>query len=293
MKLITVFTPTYNRAFCLHQVYESLCRQTSQNFIWLIVDDGSSDNTLGLVNDWLRDGRIDIQYIFKKNGGMHTGHNTAYENISTELNMCCDSDDFLPDNAIEVIEHKWNSIFDKEGVAGIVGLDIYKSREVVGKKFPNDIEYSTLSDIYLIHKSVGDKKLILRTDVVKKYPAYPTFKEERFVPLGILYLMIDQDYKLACINEPVCVVEYLEDGSTMNIFKQYKRHPRGFRYSRCIELKYAEGFGLITKKILHLISSTLYVGDFRFFNNNPYKILTSFLIPLGLIFHIYINFKSR
>lgn len=291
MKLLTVFTPTFNRAYCLHQVYESLRIQTSQNFTWLIVDDGSTDNTKELVDLWISEAQIDIQYIFKENGGMHTGHNIAYENIKTELNVCCDSDDFMPENAVELIEQKWQSLSNKSIIAGIVGLDVYKSGKVVGQPFPNDLEYSTLDDIYNKHKSAGDKKLVLRTDVVRKYPAYPTFEGERFVPLGILYLMIDQDYLLACLNEPLCIVEYLEDGSTMNIFKQYQKHPQGFRYSRCIELKYTRGLKEKFKSILHLISSTLFIGDLKFYNGNPYPIATSFLLPFGIIFHLFVLSK--
>ena len=103
MKSITVFTPTYNRAYCLHQVYESLLRQTSKAFQWLIIDDGSTDNTRQLVQQWKNDNKIQIQYHFKANGGMHTGHNAAYQLIETDLNVCVDSDDFLTDNAIEII----------------------------------------------------------------------------------------------------------------------------------------------------------------------------------------------
>jgi glycosyltransferase involved in cell wall biosynthesis len=291
-KLITVFTPTYNRAYCLHQVYDSLCTQTSQNFVWLIVDDGSSDDTSKLVDRWVASDKIKIQYVHQENQGMHGGHNTAYEHVSTELNFCCDSDDFLPNNAIEIIESKWTQVSDFQNVAGMVGLDVFKTGKVVGSSFPERLEFSTLQDIYHVHKCTGDKKLVLRTDVVKKYPKYPLFAGERFVPLDVLYQRIDQDYTLACINEPLCVVEYLEDGSTLNIFKQYRRHPKGFRYSRSIELKYANGSKQIIKKLLHLISSTLFIGDFKFFKDNPYKLLTALFLPVGIAFHLYVMWKA-
>ena len=293
MKKLTVFTPAFNRAYCIDQLYDSLLRQTNKGFIWLVVDDGSTDNTKELVNKWQKEKKIDIQYIYQKNQGMHGAHNTAYANIDTELNVCIDSDDFMTDNAVELILNKWNTIEDKSSIAGIVGLDIDKQGNIIGSKIPDNVKYSTLYDIYNVHKSKGDKKLVLRTEIVKKYPKYPLFENERFVPLGTLYLMIDQDYKLACFNEALCVVEYMEDGSSLNIFKQYRRHPKGFRYAREIELTYSKRFKVQVQKILHYISSTLFIKDLRFFKNNPKKILTFSLLPLGLLFHVYILFKAR
>lgn len=293
MKKLTVFTPAFNRAYCIHQLYESLLRQTNQEFIWLIVDDGSSDNTKELIEKWINENKIEIKYIYQENQGMHGAHNTAYEHIITELNVCIDSDDYMTDNAVDLILKKWDSIEDKSNISGIVGLDYDIKGRIIGSKFPENLEYSTLYDIYHKHNIKGDKKLVLKTDIVKKYPKYPIFKDERFVPLGTLYLMIDQDYKLACLNEPLCIVEYMADGSTMNIFKQYKRHPKGFRYSRYIELKYKKGLKNKIIKVLHTISSTLFVGDYKFFQNNPQKLLTLALLPVGLLFHIYVVIKGN
>ena len=105
---LTVFTPAYNRAHTLPRTYESLCRQSCKDFVWLIVDDGSSDGTRALVEEWqTRDNGFPIRYIYKENGGMHTAHNVAYDNITTELNTCIDSDDALAEGAVEVILSLW------------------------------------------------------------------------------------------------------------------------------------------------------------------------------------------
>ncbi len=293
MKLLTIFTTTFNRAYCLQQLYDSLLLQKSTNFKWLIIDDGSSDNTKELIEKWQSESRVEIIYIHQSNQGMHVGHNTAYENIDTELNVCIDSDDYIVEDAVQQICDKWAICSLDDNIAGIVGLDVFKSGKIVGKGFPTDLKTSTLQDIYFKHNCVGDKKLVLRTDIVLKYPRYPIFAGEKFVPLGILYLMIDQDYKLSCLNSPLCVVEYLEDGSTMNIYKQYKRHPKGFRHSRFVELKYLNIAGELIKKTLHLISSTLFIGDFAFFKGNPRKILTALCLPLGFLFHQFVKSKSK
>ncbi|MEA1954189.1 MAG: glycosyltransferase family 2 protein [Campylobacterota bacterium] len=289
---LTVFTPTFNRAYCIHQLYESLLRQTEKNFMWLVVDDGSTDNTREMVIKWQKEKKIDIRYIYQENQGMHGAHNTAYANIDTELNVCIDSDDFMTDNAVELILDKWNSIEHKSNISGIVGLDIDKKGNIQGK-IPDNMMYSTWHDLNVVHKSRGDKKLVFRTNAIKKYPKYPFFENEIFVPLSTLYLMIDQDYKLACLHEALCVIEYMQDGSTLNIFKQYKRNPRGFRYARQIELTYIKVFNIQVKKVLHYISSTLFIKDYKFFKNNPKKVLTLICLPLGIFFHLYIQFKNR
>lgn len=104
MPLITVFTPTYNRAYCLHQCYESLRRQSCKNFLWLIIDDGSTDGTDELVRKWMEQSAgFEIRYVYKENGGLHTGYNAAIERLDSELAVCVDSDDYLTDDAIEQI----------------------------------------------------------------------------------------------------------------------------------------------------------------------------------------------
>lgn len=293
MKTLTIFTPTYNRSYCLDILYKSLCSQTNQDFIWMLIDDGSSDNTHKLIQTWKAENKIDITYIYKENGGMHTGHNAAYNNIKTPINTCIDSDDSMPIDAVENIINAYKEIKDNPKIAGIIGLDIFKTNEIVGKKFPENLKFSTLTDIYEKHKITGDKKLVLKTEVVNLYPRYPEYEGEKFVPLGILYLMIDQNYQLKCLNQPLCIVEYLEDGSTRNIFKQYQKHPKGFRYSRTIELKHYKKIKTHIIKCLHFISSTLFIKDFNFFKNNPKKVLTFVILPFGVLFHLYILTKIK
>lgn len=213
MKRLTVFTPSYNRAGLLPRLYESLCRQTSKEFLWLIVDDGSTDETKELVEKWQNENRIEIQYVYKENGGMHTGHNTAYSMIKTELNVCIDSDDWMPDDAVENILKNWNSIPEKTKIAGIIGLDAEKNGKLIGTEIPPDLKFGNLSDLYHKHRVKGDKKLVIRTDIVKKYPPYPEYPGEKLVPLDTLYLLIGRDYDFIYSNEIYCIVEYQPDGS--------------------------------------------------------------------------------
>ena len=151
MATLTVFTPAYNRAHTLPRTYESLCQQKCKDFIWLIVDDGSQDNTAELVRLWqARDNGFEIRYIYKENGGMHTAHNTAYEHIDTELNTCIDSDDKLAPDAVEKILRKWDQVKD-QGYAGIIGLDADFEGKIIGKGKHEDLletcaEYREISE---------------------------------------------------------------------------------------------------------------------------------------------------
>ena len=292
MKMITVFTPTYNRGYCLHLGYEALKRQTNRNFKWLIIDDGSTDNTKELIDTWIAESAFEIEYHYQENGGMHAGYNTAYELIETELNVCVDSDDYLTDDAIEKILRFWERNRN-EKYAGIVGLDATKDGAVLWQRFPKELNSVTLEDLAYKHKLPGDRKLIYRTEVVKEYGKYPTYKGESFVPLSTLFLQIDKDYEMLCLNEVLCIVEYMEDGSTRNIFRQYKRHAKGFRYSRIIEMKYSSYSIVKIKAIVHFISCNMFLKDYRFFKDNECKKLTFLLLPFGFLLHLYVQYKNR
>ncbi|MDG1572732.1 glycosyltransferase family 2 protein [Robiginitalea sp. M366] len=293
MSFLTVFTPTYNRAYCLGQCYNSLVRQTRKDFIWLIIDDGSTDNTRELVAGWIEEKKVNIRYHYQKNQGMHGAHNSAYALINTELNVCIDSDDFMPSDAVEKIALAWKEIQGQDHLAGIVALDANKDGEIIGTKMPAELKEAALNELYHEFKITGDKKLIYRTEVVKKYEPYPIFSGERFVPLGSLYLQIDQDYKLFILNEVVCIVEYLPDGSSLNIFKQYRRHPRGFIYSREVAIKYGWTLKQRFKNAVHYVASKLQIKDFSFFYKSPNLGLTYLALFPGILLFFYILAKTN
>lgn len=290
MKTITVFTPTFNRAYLLPRLYKSLCAQTSKDFIWLIIDDGSSDNTKELVDQWIIENLIEIQYHFKENGGMHTGHNVAYSLINTELNVCIDSDDRMPEDAIQKIIKCWNHK-GAEHFAGILGLDIYQDGTLVSnKKFP-PIEAGKYYELKAKYGLVGDIKFVYRTDVIRKYPEYPVFEGEKFTPLGYKYLLIDQEYDMLFLNEPLCIVEYMEDGSTKNIIRQYFKNPQGFIHERKVRMKYAYSFKERFTNCMHYVSSCLIVGKKNILQDSTNKPLTLLALPFGVLLHIYLKSK--
>tara|TARA_R110002049_G_scaffold275301_1_gene453330 strand:+ start:11302 stop:12186 length:885 start_codon:yes stop_codon:yes gene_type:complete len=293
MKTLTIFTPTYNRAYCLNQVYQSLISQSNQDFIWLIIDDGSTDNTKELVNSWISENNIEIQYHYQENQGMHGGHNAAYRLIKTEINVCIDSDDFMPVDAIDKILLYYKKIKDNPEYAGLVGLDIDKNENIIGTKIPEHIKSTTLYELYNKYGVKGDKKLVYRTEIVKKYPPYPIFENERFVPLGYLYQLIDQDFKLFPVNEAFCIVEYMTDGSSMNMLKQYRKHPKGFAFSRKNRMKLAKNYRDEFRNAIHYVSCSMFIKNRRFIHESPKKLSTILAIPFGIILNFFIRYKTK
>lgn len=287
MKTLTVFTPSYNRAYTLHKCYESLLRQTSKDFTWLIIDDGSSDNTKELVDSWINENKIEINYIYQENQGMHGAHNTAYKNIKTELNVCIDSDDYMPDDAVEKIISFWNKN-KRSDLAGIMALDAYTDGKVIGDKFPNELKESTYFDIYNKYGLKGDKKLIYRSELTTQYP-YPIFEGEKYVSLAYKYAKLDSKYKLALMNEVVCNVEYMEDGSSLNMLKQYRRNPKGFAFIRIDNMKNPKAsLKFKFKECIHYVSSSFISKNKSFFRESPCKVLTILSLPMGYILYRYI-----
>jgi glycosyltransferase involved in cell wall biosynthesis len=265
--------------------------QDCKDFLWLIVDDGSSDNTAELVRNWQsRDNGFEIRYIHKENGGMHTAHNVAYENIDTELNTCIDSDDALAPGAVGKILAKWDNV-KAQGYAGIIALDADFQGNLIGKGFPEGLTETTLMGYYA-KGGRGDKKLIYRTDVIKQYPKYPVFEGEKYVALAYLYRLIDQDYSLAVMDEVVCNVEYQPDGHGRGMWREYRRNPRGFAFWRKICMQYPESKKRLVVDCIHYVAESMISKNNRFIRESPMKGLTVLCLIPGFLLYRYIVRKT-
>lgn len=288
---LTIFTPAYNRAHTLPRTYESLLQQNCKEFIWLIVDDGSQDNTAELVRQWQsQDNGFEIRYIYKENGGMHTAHNTAYENIDTELNTCIDSDDRLAAGAVRKILTKWESVRDR-GYAGIIGLDSDFDGQIIGKGFPEGMTETSVIGYYAAGGS-GDKKLVYRTEIINKYPSYPVFEGEKYVALSYKYRLIDQDYKMAVLDEILCNVEYQPDGSSNTMWRQYLKNPKGWAFWRKVCMQYPISRKRMVVDCINYVSSSLLYKNRRFIAESPRKLLTILCIPAGALLAGYTKRKG-
>jgi glycosyltransferase involved in cell wall biosynthesis len=289
---LTVFTPTFNRGYILQRCYESLTRQSCKDFLWMVIDDGSTDNTKHLVEKWSKENKISIRYIYQENQGMHGAHNTAYENINTELNVCIDSDDYMPDTAVEKITTFWAEYGSKE-VSGFVGLDATSNNNILGTLLPSNLKSATLFDLYQKYGVKGDKKLVYRSELTKRY-SYPIFDEEKYVGLTYKYFMIDKEYELLLMNEVLCYVEYLEDGSSLNMLYQYRRNPKGFAFFRKELMKLPFGnWSYKYRQAIHYVASNLLSQNNKIIKDSPNKPLTLLALPLGFFLYVFILTNTR
>ena len=289
---LTVFTTTYNRAYTLPKGYEALKRQTSKDFKWVIVDDGSTDNTKELVQGWIEEGIVPIEYYYKENGGMHTGHTEAYKHIDTEINVCIDSDDWMANNGVELIIDRWRK-YGSERYAGMIGLDVYADGSVVGTSFPEGLHECKTYDLKRKYGVVCDKKYVYRTDIVKQYMPYPTFEGEKFTPLNYVYQQIDLKYDMLCSNDVYCVVEYMNDGSTLNMFQQYRRNPRGFAHERNVLMSIFPDIRDRFRYAIHYVSCAIFSKNRRFISEASNKPLVALAIPFGVLLNLYVRYKTR
>ena len=278
---LTVFTPTYNRINLLERCYKSLLSQNNKNFIWLIIDDGSTDNTEVVVSEWIKEQKIIIKYFKQKNGGMYSAHNAAYKIITTELNMCIDSDDYLADNAIDKILRFWNEN-KSENIAGIIALNISEENEIIGSEFPDNIKSEKLYYLYNKYGMKGDKKLIYRTDIIKKFK-YPVNLNERYIPSTYIYYQIDKNYNLAILREAVCVVCYQENGMSKSERKRLVQCPKNsaLYFNLCLSFNnmFSSNLEICAK---YLVFS--YLGkNCNIIKNSNNKIVTFLSLPIAIV----------
>ena len=222
----TIFTPTFNRKELLEKLYKSLQKQTFKDFEWLIVDDGSADGTKEKVEEFLSEKKLDIKYYFKENGGKQRAYNFATEKANGELFICLDSDDEYVENGLEIILKYWKKYEKNSDIAGMGYLSTYPNEEVIGSSFPEKEMISTQFDIYNKYGVKGDKGLMFRTEIIKKYK-FPVFEDEKFITEAVVYNRICEKYKMVYVNEKIEIKEYQEDGLTAKYNNLLLRNPKG------------------------------------------------------------------
>lgn len=228
MKTITILTPTYNRKEEIKKLYKSLCKQTSVDFKWMIIDDGSLDCTDQYIKS-LNDSKFEIKYIKKNNGGKHTALNVGFSNLDTELVAIVDSDDQLIPTAIETIIKYWEKYKDNKKLMGLVFKKKAPNNKEVSQKFKKK-EFIDNYNNYVINQNIkGDKFEIFKVSIIKEYH-YPIFKGEKFIGEGVLWSKISRKYDTVFIDKAIYVCEYMEGGLTNCGRKMRLKNPYGGMY---------------------------------------------------------------
>lgn len=224
--MITIFTPSYNRASFLPGLFDSLCRQTVKDFEWVIVDDGSADDTESVVKSLMDNNltSIPIRYFRKPNGGKHTAINYGVQQAQGELFLILDSDDSLPYDAVETILSQYERVRGMKGLAGVCGLMAHHDGSRIGSGFPQDEMLLSSVEIRYWYHVTGDLLEVWKTDVLREFP-FPVVDGERFCPEAMVWNRITAKYKLHCFNKIVYYRDYLDGGLTDNITRVRRNSP--------------------------------------------------------------------
>lgn len=328
-KILTVFTPTYNRLRTLRRTYESLARQSDSRFCWIIIDDGSTDGTRewvkslgtvvkssGIAFDWMGcpisrddqnhfvistdlvdiDGTLTIEYVYKPNGGLFSGYNAAIHLTNTELCVCIDSDDYMPENAVERIIEFWKTN-GGSNYAGIDGLDLnLKTGKPIGGLFPENLHSDFLHNISLRKDHCGDVKLVLRTDLLKSVAPMIGFRgEKNFNPVYLILQVCDK-LPILIMNEILCIVDYQYGIDSMSeaICRQYQDSPRSFAKLRLLEMSLEHNsFKDRLRSAIHYVSSCLFYRNSNWLMDANHKLLVLMATPMGLLLNAYIRLKNK
>lgn len=273
--LFTVFTSTYNRAYSLRRLYESLKRQSISDFEWLIVDDGSYDNTRSLVEEFISEKILNINYIYQINGGKHRAINNGLLHAKGELFFNVDSDDYLLADSLLIISQYFDQIKQNCRFAGVCGLKCFENGEPTGGYLSQDFyDWSPLIRPYR-----GDMAEVFRTDIARRYP-FPDYEGENFCPEGIVLNRIGKDYLLRYFNRKIYICEYLSDGLTKAAIQNRIRCPR-----YATELSRESLFLNIPikrkiKESINFWRFYLYIRDKQF---PKIPLYTWFMFPLGIV----------
>lgn len=283
--VITVFTPTYNRAYKLQVLYKSLCKQTVKNFEWLIVDDGSTDDTENLINNFIQEDKIIIRYYKQKNKGKHRAINKGLDLAKGDLFFIVDSDDWLSNNAIEKIIFHYKTIKSKNEFCGLSGLRSYPNGiKIGGEKNFGILDCNSL-DFRYKYNIKGDMAEVFKTDILRQYK-FPETENEKFCPEALIWNRIAKNYKLRYFYEKIYYCEYLPDGLTAKITKLRKENPR----NSCMyyaELKKAN------IPFVQKIKAAINFWRFGFYLDLPFKSKLKqigynslFVIPLSYLYYL-------
>lgn len=277
--LLTVFTPTFNRAHTIARTFNSLIQQTFKDFEWLIVDDGSTDSTEKVVEGFIESSDLNIRYIKKENGGKHTAYNLALEQAAGELFFVVDSDDWLPGNSLSDIAALSEKIMDDDSVGGVIALKMTPDGAVIGKKFRQENCFATFRQLELTGQG-GERSIVFKTKITRKFP-FPVIRGERFMPEGVVYDKFNQDYKFVIKNNCLTTCEYQSNGLSSAPRKLMLKYPGGYTlyYRTRIDMAVS-----LTERIGYIIRynmfRNLYKGDDIAAYKGAYKNMTIVLNTL-------------
>ncbi|HEM5163554.1 TPA: glycosyltransferase [Streptococcus suis] len=295
--MLFIFTPTYNRKHHLQQLYVSLLQQANKNFIWLIVDDGSSDQTNELVKEWQNDNQIQIIYEYQKNQGKHAAYNKALEIMGYNgFHVCVDSDDILSNEAVDMILQDCMRVSKLEEYVGVVYPKIERKSQLETKWLPAEVNSVMIPDIKLKFGLNIETCIVIKNEIASQY-RFPIFESETFLSEELFYIFLSNYGSFIPHNRAVYYFDYLEGGLTNNIFSIWVRNPKGTLYFLGKRKQYIldtfHGF----EKYRELCKVKLNINAFRITLNDRswmkgYGIVDYVMLPITLVIK-YKRFRPK
>ena len=252
MKL-SILTATYNRSNYLPKLYESIKENLKYNITpeWIIVDDGSTDDTKNIVQGFIDENKVIIKYLYQKNNGKMSAINEAVKMATGDLIVDCDSDDCFTNNSFEIIEKNSEKLLQNQELYGLVFLKSEENGRISGKEFSQKEHITTMFDLYF-KENIGGEKIIVYNGKIRKLYSHQLEHDEKFITEARMYHKMDEKYKLFAINEVIEQGSYIEDGYTKNINKTFKESPYGY-YMYFKELLQKDMRGIMFSKRLYAI----------------------------------------
>lgn len=287
MSTITILTPTYNRAELLPKLYESLLGQTNPDFDWLVVDDGSTDGTSELIRGYMQEKKIRIFYERQLNAGKHTALNRGIAGIESELTFIVDSDDYLPENAVETILFYHGKYKDTPNLCGYSFLRCHSDGRVNTAYFPEDEKIDTYLHVRINGNIGGDKAEVFFTDILKRYP-FPVFDGEKYMPEDVVWMRMSGPYQMVHINKNVYICDYLEGGLTNTGRRMKIYSPKGMMLRSKIYLEDPETCFRVRVKMMLLYGIYGHFAGYdgkRLWGEAPDKLLYAVCCLPSLVFY--------
>lgn len=277
--LLTVFTPAYNRSATITRLFDSLMNQSFTDFEWLIVDDGSTDDTEETVKAFDTLGKFNIRYIKKENGGKHTAYNIGLSHAKGLLFFNVDSDDWLHNDSLLQISRLADLVFNRPGCAGIIALKSFADQSTIGSGFITDNSYHTFRELELSGQG-GERSIVFLTQIARKH-RFPEIEGERFMPEGVVYdqFSLDQFY---IYNKSLTICEYQTEGLSSNPKKLMVKNPGGYMLYYRKRIDMAQSF---KERLSYILRYNFFRSIYRGNTVQPYKGKHSLAISIMRIFN--------
>ena len=285
--MITILTPTYNRGNIINNAYESLVKQTNKNFEWLVIDDGSTDDTKSIIHNFSKQKKISVRYLKKENGGKHSALNLGIKKAKGNLILILDSDDYLREDAIELVYKYWDKYKNNKKLCGMTFLRKINNPIYKDKLFDECV--SNMIDFKYNEGNLADMCEVMRKDILLEYP-YPIFEGEKFLSEVIVTGEIAKKYDTAYIPIEIYYTNYLEDGLSLNWLNLVVKNPLGARANCMLFMDRRFKFKIRLKNCI-LFNIYSFIGKKKIFADTKMKVFAFiFFIPSWLV-SIFLKIK--